>query len=154
MQHAHPLRRFTVLVVEDNPSVLEATGYLIEAAFGCRVVTASSCVEALALLDEGSKVDLIFSDVVLPGKDGLALARLARERQPDLPVVLTTGWADEIDSILERGHIALMKPFKVEQLEAVFSEALLGTLAPMSEVNPAHLPSHSTGAAGPTVARR
>ena len=129
MQHPHGLRNFKVLVVEDNPDALEATGYLIEAAFGCRVMTAASCVEALALIDEGSAVDLIFSDVVLPGKDGLTLARLARERLPEVAVVLTTGWEDELDSIIDRGYVALVKPFKVEQLEAVFSEALLARRA-------------------------
>ena len=122
--HSHPLQGLTVLVVDDNPSVLEATSYLIEAAYGCKVVTASSCIEALAVIDEHGPVDLIFSDVVLPGKDGLTLARLARERLPNLPIVLTTGWEDEIESILDRGYIAVLKPFKVAQLEAVFSEAL------------------------------
>ena len=124
MQDAPALRGATVLVVEDNQSVLEATSYLIEAGFGCKVLTASSCVEALALIDEGSKVDLIFSDVVLRGKDGLALARMACERVPGLPVVLATGWQDEIESIIERGYVALLKPYSVEQLEAVFTELL------------------------------
>ncbi|HSC97637.1 MAG TPA: response regulator [Casimicrobiaceae bacterium] len=124
MEQSHPLRDFTVLVVEDNPGVLEATTYLIKAAFGCSVLTASSCVEALALIDEGSHVDLILSDVVLPGKDGLTLARMARERVPDLPVVLTTGWEDEIESIVERGYVALVKPYRVDQLEAVLTELL------------------------------
>jgi len=124
MEKSHPLRDFTVLVVEDNPGVLEATTYLINAAFGCSVLTASSCVEALVLIDEGSRVDLILSDVVLPGKDGLTLARMARERVPDLPVVLTTGWEDEIESIVERGYVALVKPYRADQLEAVLTELL------------------------------
>jgi len=124
MEHGHALHGFAVLVVEDNGQVLEATAYLIEAAFGCKVLTASSCVEALALIDEGSRFDLLFSDVVLPGKDGLTLARMARERLPSLQVVLATGWQDEIESIVERGHVALLKPYSVEQLEAVFTELL------------------------------
>ena len=119
-----PLCGAVVLVVEDNPDVLEATGYLIEAAFGCTVHTASSCVEALALIDAGRHIDLIFSDVILPGKDGLTLARLARERLSDLPVALVTGWADEIDSITKRGFIALLKPYTVEQLQSVFTDLL------------------------------
>jgi len=119
-----PLKGSTVLVVDDNLDVLEATAYLIEAAFGCKVLTASLCVDALALIDEGRHVDLLFSDVVLSGKDGLTLARLARERLPDLPVALTTGWDDEIDSIVERGYVALLKPYSVEQLAAVFTELL------------------------------
>jgi DNA-binding NtrC family response regulator len=119
-----PLKGRTVLVVDDNLDCLEATAYMIEAAFGCKALTASSCVEALALIDKGSHVDLLFSDVLLSGKDGLALARLARERLPELPVALTTGWDDEIDSIMERGYVALLKPYGVEQLAAVFTELL------------------------------
>ena len=125
MQEDHlPLKGRRVLVVEDNLDALEATAYMIEAAFGCKVLTASSCVEALALIDDGSHIDLLFSDVVLSGKDGLTLARLARERLPELPVALTTGWEDEIDSIVERGYIALLKPYSVAQLAAVFTELL------------------------------
>jgi CheY-like chemotaxis protein len=102
----------------------EATSYLIEAAFGCQVLVASSCVEALALIDAGRRVDLIFSDVVLPGKDGLTLARLARERLPDVQVALATGWTDEIEPIFDRGYLALLKPYSVQRLEAVFTELL------------------------------
>jgi CheY-like chemotaxis protein len=124
VQQTSSLRAFVVLVVEDNPNVLEATSYLIEAAFGCTVLVASSCAEAIALIDAGSRVDVIFSEAVLPGKDGLTLARLARERLPDVPVVLVTGWTDEIDSILDRGYIALLKPYSVQRLEGVFTELL------------------------------
>jgi CheY-like chemotaxis protein len=124
MQHPSPLRGLVVLVVEDNPNVLEATSYLIEAAFGCQILGASSCAEALALVDLGKRVDLIFSEVVLPGKDGLTLARLARERIPNVPVVLATEWTDEIDSILDRGYVPLLKPYNVQRLEGVFTELL------------------------------
>ena len=82
MQQPSSLSGFVVLLVEDNPNVLEATSYIIEAAFGCQILSASSCAEALTLIDLGRRVDLIFSEAVLPGKDGLTLARLARERIP------------------------------------------------------------------------
>ena len=124
MQHPSSLRGFVVLVVEDNPNVLEATSYMIEAAFGCQILGASSCAEALALIDVGKRVDLIFSEVILPGKDGLTLARLARERRPELPVVLATEWTDEVDSILDRGYVALLKPYSVQRLEGVLTELL------------------------------
>jgi CheY-like chemotaxis protein len=128
VQHVSSLREYAVLVVEDNPNVLEATSYLIEAAFGCKVVGASSCAEALALIDGGNRVDLLFSEVVLPGKDGLALARLARERIPNVPVVLTTEWTDEIDAIFERGYVPLLKPYSVQRLEGIFTELLCKSL--------------------------
>jgi len=122
--HPSSLRGFVVLVVEDNTNVLEATSYLIEAAFGCQTLGTSSCAEALALIDLGQRVDLIFSEAVLPGKDGLTLARLARERIPNVPVVLVTEWTDEIDSISDRGYVPLLKPYSVQRLEGVFTELL------------------------------
>jgi len=128
MQHPSSLRGFAVLVVEDNPNVLEATSYLIEAAFGCQILGTSSCAEALALIDLGKRVDLIFSEVVLPGKDGLTLARLVRERIPNVPVVLATEWTDEINSILNRGYVPLLKPYSVQRLEGVFTELLCKSL--------------------------
>ena len=124
MQHLSSLRGFVVLVVEDNRNVLEATSYMIEAAFGCEILAASSCAEALALIDLGKRVDLIFSEAILPGKDGLTLARLARERIPKVPVVLATEWTDEIDSILDRGYVPLLKPYSVQRLEGVFNDLL------------------------------
>jgi len=128
VQHPSSLRGFAVLVVEDNPNVLEATSYLIEAAFGCQILGASSCAEALALINLGKRVDLIFSEAILPGKDGLTLARLARERIPNVPVVLATEWTDEIDSILDRGYVPLLKPYSVQRLEGVFTELLRKSL--------------------------
>ena len=123
MQHPSALRGFVVLVVENNPNVLEATSYMVEAAFGCKTLGASSCAEAVALIDGGSRVDVIFS-----GKDGLTLAQLARERIPHLPVVLATEWIDENDSILDRGYVPLLKPYSVQQLEGVFTELLCKSL--------------------------
>jgi CheY-like chemotaxis protein len=124
VQHLSSLHGFVVLVVEDNPNVLEATSYMIEAAFGCQILGASSCAEALALIDLGKRIDLIFSEAILRGKDGLTLARLARERMPNVPVVLATEWTDEIDSILDRGYVPLLKPYSVQRLEGVFSDLL------------------------------
>ena len=51
MQHPSSLRGLVVLVVEGNADVLEATSYMIEAAFGCKILEASSCAEALAVID-------------------------------------------------------------------------------------------------------
>jgi CheY-like chemotaxis protein len=153
MQHPSALRGFVVLVVEDNPNALEATRYLIEAAFGCEILEASSCAEALALIDAGNRVDLLFSKAVLPGKDRLTLARLARERIPNMPVVLLTEWTDEIDSILDRGYVPVLKPYSVQRLEGVFTELLCKSLGtsessgPGDECSPA-IPSRTSKFAG------
>ena len=70
-------------------------------------------------LDSGAHVDLVFSDVVMPKSSGIALARLARERRPGLPIVLATGFPDAIDDVTDSGAIPLIKPYSIPRLEAV-----------------------------------
>lgn len=118
------LRGFAVLVVDDNADALTAVCVLIGQSFGCAVLSASSYDGALQILDSGAHVDLVFSDVVMPKTDGLALARAIRQRWPDLPVVLTTGFPEAVDSVIESGAIALIKPYSTEQLAAILSEQL------------------------------
>ena len=119
-----PLRGFVVLVVEDDPDTLNSVSFLISEAFGCRVLRASSVNYALRIIDSGSRVDLVFSDVGMPEIDGLTFAELVRGRRPDLPFVLVTGRPDVVDTSLKAGWIALLKPYTVETLEAVFTEKL------------------------------
>ena len=80
-----------LLVVDDDEIVravlteqLEATGYV--------VLTAGSGASALALLDNGADIDLIVSDLSMPGMDGMALIREAQRRNPALPAILLTGF--------------------------------------------------------------
>jgi DNA-binding NtrC family response regulator len=113
-----------VLVVEDDADTLSAVARLISDAFGCKVLSAPSGDEALRIIDSGLHVDLLFTDVVMPEKDGLTLADQVRRRLPDLPVVLATGRPDVVNSVTERGGVALLKPYSIERLEAVFTEHL------------------------------
>lgn len=86
--------RPTVLMVEDNALVLELGATVLDEA-GYAVITATSADEALAQLQAGLKIDLLFTDIVLPGDlDGVALAEALGEILPNVPVLLTTGWAD------------------------------------------------------------
>lgn len=117
------LRGFVILVVDDDGDSLAMSRSVVE-SLGCSVLTASSTDEALAILDSGAHVDLVFSDVVMPRRNGLALARLARERKPGLPVVLATGYVDAVDAVTESGAISLIKPYSVPRLAAVFAEQL------------------------------
>jgi CheY-like chemotaxis protein len=119
-----PLRGFVILVVEDDPDTLNAVAYLIGEAFGCRVLRASSVDYALRMIDSGSRVDLVLSDVGMPEVDGLTFAELVRKRRPDLPFVLVTGRPDVVDETLRAGRLALLKPYTVETLEAVLTEQL------------------------------
>ena len=113
--------RARILVVDDDADNLELSAQVVR-SLGCDALTASSSEEALALLDTGAHVDLVFSDVVMPKTSGLALARAARER--GLPVVLGTGYPDAAEEGTDRGIISLIKPYSIQRLEAVFAELL------------------------------
>ena len=119
------------MVVDDDPDNLELAGRIVE-SFGCSVLKASSCAGALEILDSGAHVDLVFSDVVMPGSSGITLARLARERNPGMPIVLATGYPDAIDDVTDSGAIPLIKPYTIARLEAVFAEQLRVDSAPGS----------------------
>ena len=75
-------------------------------------------------VDSGAHIDLVFADVVMPEMDGVTLAHLIGRRLPSLPVVLVTGRSDVVDSVTERGGIALLKPYSIERLQAMFAEHL------------------------------
>jgi CheY-like chemotaxis protein len=80
-----------ILVVEDDTFVRIALCEDLREA-GLAVVEAASAEEALSYLSVGERIDLVFTDIQLPGRlDGIALARQLRTRHPALPVVLTSG---------------------------------------------------------------
>jgi signal transduction histidine kinase/CheY-like chemotaxis protein len=103
----------SVLFVEDDPLVREAVaGGLRQAGFTVRV--AESGDAALALLDAGLQVDVVFSDVVMPGSlSGIDLARALRRRWPELPVVLATGYTERQVALPDVPILA--KPYDIAQ---------------------------------------
>ena len=111
-----------ILVVDDNREIAEmARDTLTET--GYRVVVAHSAEEALKAFDEagarGDPVDLVFSDVIMPGGvSGLVLAQQVRERSPGTPVLLTTGYNDEmsLDGPQTPALEVLGKPYKWTEL--------------------------------------
>jgi PAS domain S-box-containing protein len=109
----------TILVVEDSEDVLDlARSHL--AKLGYKVLVARSGEEALvAFEDADGKVDLLFTDVVMPGgMNGLVLAEKMRERTPKLPVLLTTGYNEElvIDGPRTPDMDVLGKPYRRSEL--------------------------------------
>ncbi|HXR55661.1 MAG TPA: response regulator [Casimicrobiaceae bacterium] len=118
------LRGMVLLVVDDDGRSLDLTARFIEDSFRCSVLTASSVDDALSILEAGAHVDLVFSDVCMPGKDGLALAESIGERFPTLPLILATGRPDVLPAIADRGAVALIKPYTLDRLAAVFVEKL------------------------------
>ena len=109
-------QRQTVLVVDDNVDVAEVTSSLFE-HLGYETIYRDSAEAALKLLEAGTKIDLVFSDIVMPGTiDGVGLAREIGSRHPNLPVALTTGYSDATIEAPPNLRI-LRKPFDADALK-------------------------------------
>jgi CheY-like chemotaxis protein len=81
----------------------------------------------LAILDSGQQIDLLISDIGLPGMNGRQLAEAARLSRPQLPVLLMTGYAENAalaGGFLEQGMQLLTKPFTLAELTATIREML------------------------------
>jgi PAS domain S-box-containing protein len=112
----------TILVVEDNEDVRAVAVSLLE-QLGYRTVAVESASAALARLAADEIPDAVFTDVVLPGEmDGLALARTLKQRWPDVPSVLTTGYAKIFET--EPEFPVLRKPYQIPALARVIRDAL------------------------------
>ena len=118
----------TILVVEDDPDI-RALAVESLALIGYRVLSAADGVAALALLESSAAIDLLFSDIVMPGGlSGTELARCARRLRPEIKVVLTSGYAQHpaAEPALESEIDAfLAKPYRPRALAAQL-EAVLG----------------------------
>jgi PAS domain S-box-containing protein len=115
-----------ILLVEDNVEVRTVVASSLE-DLGYRVATASSAQEALELLRAGSPVNLLFTDVVMPGGvSGLELSRQARRLRPDLKVLTTSGHMGRIDadSAEARDVPTLPKPYGRSDLAQAVRRAL------------------------------
>jgi CheY-like chemotaxis protein len=116
-----------VLVVEDNVEILRSLGDLLREN-GCRVIEAPNGMTALARI-EADAVDLVLTDLAMPGVSGWEVASASRERHPDTPVGLVTGFGDQLDpEKLERHGIQFVvaKPFSSEELLKAVATALKG----------------------------
>jgi CheY-like chemotaxis protein len=117
-----------VLIVEDQPALLDVAGRIL-ADLGCDVDTVESGDRALEYLQDGAYVDLLFTDIVMPGNlDGIGLASAARETRPDLPVILTSGYTASgpfAERMLgERNCHYVTKPYSRESLARALRKAL------------------------------
>jgi CheY-like chemotaxis protein len=110
----------TVLLVEDNPDVANASAGLLE-QLGYSVRWVSDAEAALREIDRYG-VDLVFSDIVMPGRiDGLGLARMIKQKHPGLPILLASGYSDAAQSAHADFPI-LRKPFQLHELSRALSE--------------------------------
>lgn len=115
----------TVLLVEDEPMVRTVAERALT-RHGYTVVTASNGEEALDILSRGEEFTLLISDVVMPGMDGPAMVRQARESRPDLPILFMSGYAEEqLRKSIDIDKVAfLAKPFSVQELAEAARKAL------------------------------
>ena len=118
-----PGRGETILVVEDNDLVLDTVVSLL-GELGYRVLIATDGQQALDLIARGVRIDLLFTDIVLPnGMSGMALAEEIRNRLPDLRILLTTGFSAEAVKLGTRFAV-LTKPYRRADLADRLREAL------------------------------
>ncbi len=116
--------RERILVVDDDPSVLETTSSMLD-DLGYRPIAANNLETALAAVSD-EKIDLAIVDLAMPGVHGLELGRELQRRQPGLPIVFCSGYPDLIeatDERVERG-LLLSKPYSSRELAAKI-EAIL-----------------------------
>ena len=115
-----------ILVVDDEDSIREIVSSMLASAnYQCR--QAASGLEALALLDSGEEFELMLSDLMMAGMDGIGLLEKTKERYPDMPVVMVTAVHDisvALTAIRNGAYDYLLKPFEREQLLNTVRRAL------------------------------
>ncbi len=113
----------TVLVVEDSAEVAEVTTSLVE-QLGYLTVRAENATDALNQLQNGGNIDLVLSDIAMPGgMNGIALAQEINNRYPQIPVLLNSAHGDMVQTAASR-FVVLRKPFQLAALEQSIREAL------------------------------
>ena len=125
---AEPRRggRETVLLVEDEELVLRLTGQLL-LKLGYEVIAVAGAEDALALVERGRRFDLLLTDVLLAGVDGLELFRRAAAMRGPFPVVFMSGYTDNVladKGVQETGAAFLQKPFSHDELASKVRAAL------------------------------
>ena len=112
-----------VLLVEDNPHVLVFARQLLE-DLHYNVFAAESGEQAMELIAANEGIDLLLADVVMPGMSGIELAQAARRHWPELPVVLATGYSDEILRGSASAFEILRKPYDIHSLGTAIVAAM------------------------------
>jgi CheY-like chemotaxis protein len=109
---------YTILVVEDEPFVLMLlTDFLGDLRY--EVLSARDARMALGIIESGKEIDLLLTDVGLPGLNGWALAEAARALRPSLPIIFATGYGEDNQAksqALARRAAVASKPFDMDRL--------------------------------------
>ena len=116
----------TVLIVEDDPAVRVLVSTVLS-ELGYAFVEAGDAAAALPVLDSGQRIDLMISDVGLPGMNGRQLAEIGRQYRPGLKVLFITGYAEHAavrGGFLDPGMQMITKPFTFDLLTAKVREMI------------------------------
>ena len=113
-----------ILLVEDDDEVAALVSEML-GQLGYDVTRASSAAAALGALADGRSIDLIFSDIMMPGgMNGVELAREIKKRRSDIPILLTSGYAEASVHDAETAGIAILaKPYHIDELATALSMA-------------------------------
>ena len=106
----------TILITDDHADTATALAILLRDA-GFDVALASSVREALDTLDQNPDVRAVISDVRMPDVDGFDFLRVVKQRFPDIPVILMTGYPYSDNDVIPTGATILRKPLTMDQLE-------------------------------------
>jgi CheY-like chemotaxis protein len=115
-----------VLIVEDDPlSRMHAADMIVEAGYD--VVEAGSADEAIAILEDRSDIEIIFTDIQIPGSmDGLKLAEYVSGRWPPIKIVATSGYFSIREEDLPQGGVFLSKPYTAGAVTRVLLDLNVG----------------------------
>jgi PAS domain S-box-containing protein len=124
----YPKGNETILIVDDEEALRDLAKILLT-GLGYSVLTAANGDEALEILERGIKIDLLFSDIVMPGKlDGNKLAIVAHKQQPNLKILLTSGYVHKRDDTLSENNEYLSKLLAKPYSQLELALAVHGTL--------------------------
>lgn len=116
-----------ILVVDDDPGIRDLASTILRDA-GYRVLAAETGHDGLKLFEEHPEVDLIVTDLVMPGLDGFKLADMTKFRRPEIKILYATAYMDEVRDKLGIVHGEILrKPYRPAQLEALVKQTLAHT---------------------------
>lgn len=124
--HLEPSGRETILLVEDEESLRGVVAYVLAKEFGYNLLDAGSGEDALRLVESYSgNIDLLLTDVLLPGISGSELAGKMLSLHPNLKIIYVSGYPYlEPHGVLGSSIVFLQKPFSIKALEAKLREVL------------------------------
>jgi CheY-like chemotaxis protein len=114
----------TILVADDDASVRQlAVDALV--AEGFTVLEASSGSQAMQLFEARPDIDLIVTDIMMPGIDGCKVADMAKHLRPSIRIIYATGFAEHVRDLLGVAHGEILrKPYGIHQLQTAVQTAL------------------------------